>query len=284
MEYFLQIATNSLVLASLYAILALGFNLLYSSNKFFDLSYASYIVIGAYAYFSLAKLNLGIIITTLLSLAITALFASLIETFLYKALRKKRSTGAVMMIASLGILTVAQAIIALIFTSNIQTLSSSNETLTLYGIIVTYVQLALIALAITTYVIGYFVLRYISFGIQLRAIGDNEELAVTSQLPVARIRVISAVIAASLGALAAILYGMDTSIDPYMGMQLLLKGTIVAIIGGLGGVLYGIVGAIVLAIIENLAIWYIGGEWKDTIAFLILIIILLWRPTGILKK
>jgi branched-chain amino acid transport system permease protein len=69
-----------------------------------------------------------------------------------------------------------------------------------------------------------------------------------------------------------------------MGMSLLLKGAIVAIISGLGGITYGIVGALVLAILENSAIWYIGGEWKDAVAFLALIIILLWRPTGILKK
>lgn len=284
MEYFLQIASNTVILGSLYALLALGFNFLYCTNKFFDLSYAAYLVIGAYAFFSISKTHLPLPITFILSILFTLLFSYLIEKFLYRKLRLKKSSGAVMMIASLGILTVVQAVIALIFSSNIQTLSASNVTLTFFGVAVTYIQLALVVFAILAYAITYALLSRTSFGVQLRAVSDNEELAITSQLPVAKIRSVATLLGTSVGVIASILYGMDTSIDPYMGMQLLLKGTIVAIIGGLGGVLYGAVGAILLAVIENLAIWYIGGEWKDAIAFLILIIILLWRPTGILKK
>jgi branched-chain amino acid transport system permease protein len=77
---------------------------------------------------------------------------------------------------------------------------------------------------------------------------------------------------------------MDTSLDPYIGMSLLLKGVIVAILGGLGNFMYGLIGAFILAILETLSIWYVGGEWKDAIAFFVLIVILLFRPTGILKK
>jgi branched-subunit amino acid ABC-type transport system permease component len=283
MEYFLQIASNTVILGSLYAILALGFNFIYSTNKFFDLSYAAYLIIGAYSFFTLSKINLPLPVTFVLSILFTVLCAYVVERFLYRELRKKKSSGAVMMIASLGVLTVVQAIIAIIFTSNIQTLSASNITLAFFGITITYVQVAMVVFAIVAYLLSYILLSKTSFGIQLRAVSDNEELAITSQLPVAKIRIIATLIGVSLGVIASILYGMDTSIDPYMGMQLLLKGTIVAIIGGLGSMMYGAVGAIILAVIENLAIWYIGGEWKDAIAFLILIVILLWRPTGILK-
>jgi branched-subunit amino acid ABC-type transport system permease component len=284
MEYFLQIATNTVILASLYSLLALGFNFLYSTNKFFDLSYAAYLIIGVYSYLSLSGLRLGVIITFILSLCVSALFAICIEKFLYSSLRIKKSSGAVMMIASLGVLTVIQALIAIIFTSNIQTLSAFSETFTLFHIVVTHVQLAIIICAVVAYAMCYFLLKHSSFGVQLRAISDNEELAITSQLNVKSTRLVATALGATLGVIAAILYGMDTSIEPYMGMQLLLKGTIVAIAGGLGSMLYGVVGAVLLATVENLAIWYIGGEWKDAAAFLILIIILLWRPTGILKK
>ena len=284
MEYFLQIASNTVILASLYALLALGFNFLYSTNKFFDLSYAAYLIIGSYSFFILSKIGLPLVATFVLSILFTILCAYIVEKYLYRELREKKSSGAVMMIASLGVLTVVQAVIAIIFTSNIQTLSASNVTLAFFGITVTYVQVAMVVCAILAYTLTYILLSRSSFGIQIRAVSDNEELAITSQLPVAKIRMMATIFGVSLGVIASILYGMDTSIDPYMGMQLLLKGTIVAIIGGLGSMMYGVVGAILLAIVENLAIWYIGGEWKDAIAFLILIIILLWRPTGILKK
>jgi branched-chain amino acid transport system permease protein len=77
---------------------------------------------------------------------------------------------------------------------------------------------------------------------------------------------------------------MDTSIEPLMGLGLLLKGIIAAIIAGLGSITYGIAGAILLATSENMAVWFISGEWKDAVAFLILILVLLIRPQGILKK
>lgn len=284
MEYFLQVASNTIVLGSLYALLALGFNFLYSANKFFDLSYASYLILGTYSYLALSKIHLPVIVTLVLSIVITVLFSLIVENFLYRNLRHKKSSGSVMMISSLGILTVIQAVASLIFTSNVQTLSASNTTLMFFGVAITYVQIVMIIFALLAYTLTYLFLRKSSFGIQLRAIADNEELAISSQLPIKKVRLIATCVSVIIGATAAILYAMDTSLDPYVGMNLLLKGIIVAILGGLGNFMYGLIGAFILAILENLSIWYIGGEWKDAIAFLVLIVILLFRPTGLLKK
>ncbi len=227
---------------------------------------------------------LPIPITFVLAILCTALFGYILERFLYRKLRAKKSTGSVMMIASLGVLTVVQAVIAILYSSNIQTLAGSSESISYFGITSTYVQVALVASAIIAYSFAYFILLRTSFGIQLRAISDNEELAITSQLPVAKIRLVATLVGITLGVTASILYGMDGSIDPYIGMNLLLKGIIAAIIGGVGSILYGAVGALLLATAETAAIWYVGGEWKDVVAFLVLILILLVRPTGILKK
>ena len=76
----------------------------------------------------------------------------------------------------------------------------------------------------------------------------------------------------------------DTGIQPTMGLSLLLKGVIAAIIGGIGNVYGGILGAFFLAIIENLGAWQFSGEWKDAIAFAVLIVFLLFRPQGIWPK
>lgn len=284
MEYLLQVASNTLVLGSLYAILALGFNFIYRANKFFDLSYASYLLIGTYSYLALSKIHLPEVVIFIFSILITVVFSLVIENYLYKNLRIKKSSSSVMMISSLGILTVVQAFVALIFTSNVETLSVSSTTLTLFGAVITYVQLAMIIFALAIYILAYVFLSSSTFGIQLRAVSEDEELANSSQLPIKKVRVLATFIGIIIGTTSAILYAMDTSLDPYIGMSLLLKGVIVAILGGLGNFMYGLIGAFILAILENLSIWYVGGEWKDAIAFLVLIIILLFRPTGILKK
>ena len=84
--------------------------------------------------------------------------------------------------------------------------------------------------------------------------------------------------------LREILIGFDTGIEPTMGMSLLLKGVIACIIGGIGNVYGGVIGAFLLAFIENFGIWQISGEWKDAIAFAVLILFLLFRPQGIFRK
>ncbi len=272
------------MLGSLYALLALGFNFLYSANKFFDLSYAAYLIFGAYSYLAFSKIGLPIGFTFVFAILVTILFSYVIERFLYRNLRHRKSSSAVMMISSLGILTVIQALAAIIFTSDIQTLGVSSTAFRFFGIVITDIQIAMIVVVLIAYTLTFIFLRRSTFGIQLRAISDNEELAVTSQLPVHRVRLMATCISVSIGTIAAILYSMDTSLDPFMGMNLLLKGVIVAILGGLGGFMYGLIGAFMLATIENLSIWYIGGEWKDAIAFFVLIVILLFRPMGLFKK
>ncbi len=284
MEYFLQIGVQTLMIASLYAIIALGYNLLYSMNRFFDMTYAGYMVIGAYGYFGVQTLQLGLIGTTLLTLVLTASFAYVCERLLFERLRERKSTPVVLMVASLGLLTVIQGIIALIFTSNIQVLRSTDVVLHIGAVVLTDIHVATIVCAIALYGIAWYVLKHTKFGVRFRAVSDNEELAKASGIEVLKIRRIGVIVASIIGAIAGILYGMDTSIEPLMGLGLLFKGIIAAIIGGLGSITFGIAGAILLATSENVAVWFISGEWKDAVAFLILILVLLIRPQGILQK
>lgn len=87
-----------------------------------------------------------------------------------------------------------------------------------------------------------------------------------------------------IAGLAGILYGLDTGIEPTMGLSLLLKGVIASIIGGIGNVYGGVLGAFLLGFVENFGIWKISGEWKDAIAFVVLILFLLFRPNGLMRK
>lgn len=284
MEYFLQIGVNTLVLASLYAIIALGYNLLYSMNRFFDMTYAGYMMLGAYGYFAIHKLGLGMAVTALLTFGFVAVLAYVCERFLYAKLRERQSTTVVLMVTSLGVLTIVQGIIAILFTSNIQVLRSTSSVFHIGDVVLTDIHIATIASAILMYGITWYVLRKTKFGVQLRAVSDNEELARASGINVLRVRRVGTIIASLIGATAGILYGMDTSIEPLMGLGLLLKGIIAAIVAGLGSITFGILGALLLATSENMAVWFISGEWKDAVAFLILILVLLIRPQGILQK
>ena len=142
MEFFLQLTVNTLITASLYTILGFSFSLIYSVNKYFDMTVAAYIVLGAYSVYFLQKIGTPTLFAVVIALVITALFAYLLESFYYKKLRSRHATSFIFMIASLGILTILQAILAILFTSNVQTLKSSGEVHHLVNTYFTNVHLA----------------------------------------------------------------------------------------------------------------------------------------------
>ncbi|MCX6715691.1 MAG: branched-chain amino acid ABC transporter permease, partial [Candidatus Taylorbacteria bacterium] len=122
------------------------------------------------------------------------------------------------------------------------------------------------------------------FGKAVKAVGDDEEVAKIVGINTPRIIGWVFGIGSAIAGLAGILVGFDTGIEPTMGLSLLLKGVIASIIGGIGNVYGGVLGAFLLGFIENFGIWKISGEWKDAIAFAVLILFLLFRPQGILRR
>ena len=122
------------------------------------------------------------------------------------------------------------------------------------------------------------------FGKAIRAISDDEEVAKIAGINTEHIIGWTFFIGSAISGLAGILIGFDTGIEPTMGMELLLKGVISAIVGGIGSISGAALGALLLGFAENFGIWKISGEWKDSIAFALLILFLIFRPQGIVKK
>jgi branched-chain amino acid transport system permease protein len=201
-------------------------------------------------------------------------------------LRKRKANGLVFLVASLGLMTALQAIIAIIFSSQFQTLSTGAVTkgFEVFGGIITGVQLIILVCAILIMGGLAYLLKMTRFGKAVRAISDDEE--VSKIVGINTNKVIGKVffLGSAIAGLAGILVGLDTGIEPTMGLSLLLKGVIASIIGGLGSVYGGVLGAFLLGFAENFGIWKISGEWKDAIAFGLLLIFLLFRPQGIIKK
>jgi branched-chain amino acid transport system permease protein len=282
MEYFLQIAVDTIVLASLYTLIGTGFSLRYSIVKYLDIGFAVYMTLGAYAYLVSSK-YVGLY-AFLYSILFSAVVAYLCERFYFAKLEDRKSSPMIMMIASLGFMTLVQAIIAILFTSNVQGLRTDISVYNVFGIAITDVKVVSILCAFVFVVLLNLILRRTKFGSHIRAINDNKSLAETTGIPVKKISLIIASISAGVATLAGILYGMDTSVDPLMGMSLLLSGVTASIIIDIQDAKKVYIGAIILAIIQNTVVWFLGGEWKDAIVFLLLIVILLVRPEGLLGK
>lgn len=288
MEIVVQIALNAVIAGAIYSLVALGFNLIYGTAKFFDLGYGALVAVGGYSVFYFYKLlGFPLVVSIILGMLIAGALGFLIEKVVYRQLRTRKASNTVLLIASLGVLTVVQAIIAILFSSQFQTLSNNigvEQTYTILGGIITQTQvLILVAGIVVMFVLGI-TLKHTLFGKAVRAISDDEEVSkivgINTEKIIGRVFFIGSAIAG----LAGIAVGFDTGIQPTMGLSLLLKGVIAAIIGGIGNVYGGILGAFFLAIIENLGAWQFSGEWKDAIAFGVLIVFLLIRPQGIWPK
>ena len=288
MDIVPQLIVNSIIAGSLYALVALGFNFIYGATRFFNLAHGVIAVAGGYTVFFFTKtLGWPIILAVIFGLLVSGLLGYFSEIFIYRPLRTRKSSHMVLLVASLGVLTAVQAIIAIFFSSQFQTLGdidSVNRTFNIFGGIITEIQLVMFISVILVTIGLALLLRFTFFGKSVKAISDDEEVSRMIGINTNYVTGIVFFIGSSIAGLAGILSGYDTGLEPTMGMGLLLKGVIASIIGGIGNVYGSVFGAMLLGFAENFGIWKISGEWKDAIAFSLLIIFLLVRPRGIFGR
>ncbi len=285
MEILPQLVINSLIAGSFYALVALGFNLIYGATRFFNLAHGIFAVIGGYTvFYFFSKGLLDWPLAVLVGVLVSGLLGFLLDKVLFFPLRRRKASNMVLLVASLGAFTALQVILAILFTSQFQTLNSLVIVYDVFGGTITLVQLVAFILSILSFVFLFLFLKFTRFGKAVRAVSDDEEVAkivgINTDAVIGKVFFIGS----ALAGLAGILVGFDTGIEPTMGLGLLLKGVIASIVGGVGSISGAFAGAFLLGFVENFGIWQISGEWKDAIAFLLLIIFLIFRPQGIFKK
>lgn len=288
MDIIPQLILNSIIAGSVYALIALGFNLIYGATKFFNLTHGVMAAVGGYSVFYFAKtLGWNLWTAVIIGILLSGLIGYGLDKVIYKPLRKRKASNMVLLVASLGAFTALQASIAILFTSQFQTLSSNISAQNIYEIfggIITQTQLIILISVVAIMTSLGLLLKYTMFGKAIKAISDNEEVAKIVGIHTDKIISYVFFIGSAIAGIAGILVGFDAGIEPTMGLGLLLKGVVASIIGGIGNVYGGVLGAFLLGFIENFGIWQISGEWKDAIAFGLLIIFLIFRPRGIMNK
>jgi branched-subunit amino acid ABC-type transport system permease component len=281
------IIINSIIASAVYGLLALGFNLIYGVTKFFNFAYGASVVIGGYIFLWLRQMpEANPLFCVFAGVAVTGFIGWLIDRFIYRSLRRKKASNMVFLVASLGILVAFQSVIAIIFKNQFRSLDLDVEmpAVTICGYGITQVQLAMIVSMLLIMIGLWLFLRMTTFGKAVRAISDDEEMAKMVGIDTDRIIGQISLIGSAIAGWSGILIGFDTGLEPGMGMGLLLKGVIASIIGGVGNIFGGVVGAFMLGFIENFGIWKFSGEWKDAIAFFVLIVFLIFRPQGLFGK
>jgi branched-chain amino acid transport system permease protein len=283
-----QLIVNSIIAGSIYSLVALGFNLIFGTTRFFNLTHGAIAAVGGYGTFAMLKwFDQNIFIAIIFGIIVAAFVGWLSEIFVFKPMRRKKSSSTVMLVASLGLFTAVQAVLAIIFTSQFQTLSTnvgSTKVYEVFGGVITEVQVIILATSILIMLGLGLMMKFTKLGKAIKAISDDEEVAKIVGINTNKVISKVFIIGSAIAGVAGIAIGFDTGIEPTMGMNLLLKGVIAVIIGGVGNVYGGVAGAFLLGFVENFGIWKISGEWKDAIAFVVLLLFLIFRPGGIFNK
>ena len=225
-----------------------------------------------------------------LSWAVSCLLAGAVGLALYRGLyvymRQRARSPLIMLVASLGILLALTAFITIVFQSAPRPLPEpfGNAPWTIWGANIKGFNIFTVGVALAGFVGLLLLLKKTSFGRAVRAIGDDEEVSkvvgINTTVIIAAVFFIGAVFAA----LAGLLSGHDTAIQPRMGLLLLLKGWIASVVGGIGNLYGAIVGGFILGMLEQFGIWDLAGEWKDVISFVVLILFLSFWPLGLLPR
>ncbi len=154
----------------------------------------------------------------------------------------------------------------------------------IFSAFITPIQTLILSVSLSLLGILWFAIAKTKIGKSIRAVADDPVGASVAGIHPERVILYAFGIGSALAGMAGVLISLETNIEPTMGFNAILKGIIASIIGGIGSIPGAVLGGLFLGIVENLGIWKIQAGWKDTIAFAILIIFLLFRPEGILGK
>ena len=283
MDIFLQLLINGLVAGSIYALVASGFSLIYSTNKFVHFAHGGVIVLSSYfLYWISAILEWDFYVASLLTILFATLLGYLLNKIFYQPLRARKASNSVLLVASVAILILFQSLALLLFGANVKTIALplSNHSINIGGAFITPLQIIIILISLLLFFALRLLMQRTKIGKAMRAVADNKEVAEILGISAERIYGTSFAIGSAIAGIAAILVSLEQNITPLMGASLIIKGFTGSVIGGIGSVPGAIVGSLFLGLAENFGTWFVSAGFKDAIAFILLFLFLLIKPQG----
>jgi branched-chain amino acid transport system permease protein len=279
----LQLLVNGLVTGCALGVVAISFALIYATTKIFHVAHAGVYTLAGYTAWVLVSHGVPDILALLAAVLVSAAAGALIQSQLYARLERRHATHLVVLIASLGLLSVMQNSLAAAFSPNILQFPEpwSMRTLALGGIRLTWTQVLTVVVCVAAYGATVWFAHYTTLGKRIRAVAANPFLAQITRLQPNAVYVYVVAIASAIVALPGVLVPLDLGLQPYGGITPLLTATIAMIAGGVGSISGAFLLSIVIAELQNLSLLAIPGEWSIGITFFIFVIFMLFRPTGL---
>jgi branched-subunit amino acid ABC-type transport system permease component len=299
-----QILINTLVRAAELSLLAIGLTMVFDILKFANFAHTDYAVLGALiAYVFNRLLGLNLVLAIILAAFVTGGVGILIDQTIFKRLRKMGAQPVTLMITSMGAAIALRNLNRLIWSSHTKTYAIPlQRPLEILGARITPLQIGIILTGLVSMVIFHLLLHRTTFGKALRAISDNSDLANACAIDSEKMIKRMWFLASAYGVIGGSMIAMEHLLYPRLGFDIIIPVFCATILGGIGNPYGAMLGALTLAFAENLILALdlaplinLGGffnvdsiqistGYKPAISFMILIVVLLFKPTGILRK
>ena len=286
MTTFIQTLIDGLSLGSIYALIALGYTMVYGIAKMLNFAHGDVIMVGAYAVIaSVSMASLPPVVGLILSVVICAALGILIEFLAYKPLRKSPSLA--VLITAIGVSYLLQNLALLIFGSEQLSFPQviNLPDFAFAGVQIKGVTLATLVITAVNMIALTLFIKTTKLGKAMRASSEDKDAAELMGISVNRTISITFAIGSALAAIAGIFYGASyVYIKPTTGAMPGIKAFTAAVFGGIGSIPGAMLGGIILGIIEKFSQAYISTLWADAIVFGVLVLMLVIKPTGLLGK
>ena len=296
MAEFLQQVINGLVVGSMYALIALGYTMVYGILQIINFAHGEVMMIGAMVAISAINLLIGagvqlpgplmVLGGLMIALPVTMALGWLIERIAYRPLRHAPRLAP--LITAIGISIFLQQVAVLVWKSNPRPFPDvvSHEPIAVLGATITGVQIAIIVLALVTMLGLLLLVEKTKLGRAMRAVAMNQPVATLMGVNVNRVVSLTFVMGSALAALAGVMWVANYGLaNPTMGFTPGLKAFTAAVLGGIGNLWGAVVGGVLLGLIESIGAGYlVPSEYRDVFAFLVLVGVLILRPAGLMGE
>jgi branched-chain amino acid transport system permease protein len=287
MTKFLQYVISGLATGSIYALVALGLALIYRSTRILNFAHGDITTAGTFFALTLLGLHLPFGLAFVLALLMGALLAMAFYFCVLVPAQRREATQLGQIILTLGLGLILQGLVSHFGGTEPQSFPFPLSDTKVYhfgGVVISQLSLGTFGIGLLTCLLFYLLVQKTRLGLAMRATSENLPAAQTMGIPTRGILALSWGLAAFLGVLAGIFLAPALLLDPFFMLEPFLKGFAAAILGGLNSLPGGIVGGLILGVTESLAGGYVSIAFKNTFAFLIIILVLLVRPEGLLGK
>lgn len=284
METFFQLLANGIAFGSIYAMVAVGLTIVFGILEVVNFAQGEFYMAGAYIAFLVCLSQISYPLAIAITILLMVVIGLIVERFAIRPLIGK--AWQLPILSTLGISIIMQNGAILLWTPNPRTIiiELANKNIHIFGVVIVFQKLMIVVFALAVFVGLHYFIQKTKTGKAMRAVSQNKDACRVVGIDVGRISTISFALGAGLSGFGGALVAPVMAIHPVMGILLVLKCFAAVIMGGFGNIKGTIYSAFILAIVESFAVAYLSLQYKDVFSFVVMIIILLFKPHGIFGK